>query len=1046
MSVLGKSIRLKERWERYADAIIEKAIRNRYAEKSLNSLLLNDTTAAQFQADVDTIASDHESQKNPHRTLAGDIGSYTAVEELARSRAYLAKNAIPLDRFGDLSFLPIAATGTYEGTTTYMFNRSSVLYLEKDNTLVMIRNGTDGKTSGAYYSFLKNAVNTGDIAGMTITAMRYRPTFLTNAENVAYIYDMGNNGMLAGRIQSTGGVIRDVWFMTMINDTLDGNKHIWNVRLTPSTAASLSLPYNNMHDILLNSEMILLGTSVVMLTYYKHQVFMRYMRTAVNTVFNTPSTTSYTQPGVGSTQVPVSLGNGQVGLFNTGVSDSSSNSVSQLIRTNQPLITRNNEGIIFDPLCNGGTKSFTTVVENEDGTATLYLNMYAQLVLYWNTLDEEGLPTGLYSARTGAHWLSRVEVTGGGAGAVAYPDGAKTNISFVQGEDQDITPVSSTNHKIGNLKAPYTEASKTACYFTITTRLLNSGRYVIFAAGNGPSPDSNLFLERNILRDTIAQQNIFKSNNLAGYRISTLTRILASAYGSAIRGGARIVALAPTGIVATQLNLAGTEYEYIYVNVSNMSTGGEVDVPSITYEPGYKGYNLYNATRSAIGTTNSLLSPMTHIVGNARKNNGSSFIEGIKNSGYKQISSSYIASGSASMTNIVMRELADRLIRSHNMLNMIPDKIHGMLEGSRTFVFVPQEPDLPGFVITGCTVGNWLGAEIPEEPGGEGEVEDGEVGTIDDPYGYGIVSLGIKEEGRSAVWLLGTFDPETRDGVVIPKLDTVTFRYKSSLLGNNLFDVNGLADFATRTTSSVIRRLSGIWIYETPAGFFVGGTSPIIHNATAGNGSAGEFMFFYHRDTKELHPQRYFTTSAAMGTSNVCIALPNKGLGGQATNTDLTDSGTKVIADMYILEPEDITRVNVRPVAQSTWFVPLSTQVEQGLKLHITQSVPCFMQGQTYNISARTITFPSSNQTYAVFVNLSGSSVSYSTEIYSTAITENPNKMFIGTVTTGQSNVVSVDLRKTTRFGGVTVSAIAQGNSIPTSQGRPDEHAYLSWR
>lgn len=231
------------------------------AEVADNTPLLNGKTPAVIAALLTDPLAAHVKATDPHDDDPNAVGTYSQTQVDQILSTLIPIGTFPLSRFGALSYLPIGVSGNFEGSTTLKdtpgtatnYREQYSMQLENDGTLVWLRNGTDGVSSGVYYGYIRNAVNGLQPINTVLTVTRYSPPWLAAGQTVAYLYQ-GGDGLLAGRLRDSNGSLGKC-FILITNGTLDSVGHTRVVFLDAGT----------WEDILNTSECILAASQVLIL-------------------------------------------------------------------------------------------------------------------------------------------------------------------------------------------------------------------------------------------------------------------------------------------------------------------------------------------------------------------------------------------------------------------------------------------------------------------------------------------------------------------------------------------------------------------------------------------------------------------------------------------------------------------------------------------------------------------------------------------------------------------------------------------------------------
>lgn len=231
------------------------------AEVADNSPLLEGKTPAVIATLLTDPLAAHLKAVDPHDDDPNAVGTYSQAQVDQILSILIPIGTLPLSRFGALSYLPIGVSGNFEGSTTLKdlpgtvtnYREQFSMQLENDGTLVWLRNGTDGVSSGVYYGYIRNAVSGLQLINTVLTVTRYSPPWLAAGQTVAYLYQ-GGDGLLAGRLRESNGSLGKC-FILLTNGTLDSIGHT-NV---------VFLDAGGWEDVLNTSECILGPSQVLIL-------------------------------------------------------------------------------------------------------------------------------------------------------------------------------------------------------------------------------------------------------------------------------------------------------------------------------------------------------------------------------------------------------------------------------------------------------------------------------------------------------------------------------------------------------------------------------------------------------------------------------------------------------------------------------------------------------------------------------------------------------------------------------------------------------------
>ena len=132
---------------------------------------------------------------------------------------------LPISRYGTQNYLPAGVNGTTVGSSENASSRNTKLFLEDDNTLVMLRPGTNGSSQGIYYSYMTQAVGTTNTSRMVNTTRAYKPNYF-GAGYAVYLYPSSDDitcGLV--RTENSDGTYIDRVFVSVNNGTMNDTMH-----------------------------------------------------------------------------------------------------------------------------------------------------------------------------------------------------------------------------------------------------------------------------------------------------------------------------------------------------------------------------------------------------------------------------------------------------------------------------------------------------------------------------------------------------------------------------------------------------------------------------------------------------------------------------------------------------------------------------------------------------------------------------------------------------------------------------------------------------
>lgn len=249
------------------------------------------------------------------------------------------------------------------------------------------------------------------------------------------------------------------------------------------------------------------------------------------------------------------------------------------------------------------------------------------------------------------------------------------------------------------------------------------------------------------------------------------------------------------------------------------------------------------------------------------------------------------------------------------------------------------------------------------------------------------------------------------------------------------------------TDNTTYMETCGVTIYEASDCWVVSGTGKHLAQRPGWNGS---YNYKFAVPKSSNRPDwsnlgvgwfwEHFSTQFFTAVPGVGFGLCDQRLIGSDYNTKL----------LFKLMGTDLASFNAKTIQpQSTWKVLASQDVAQGWIVYFTDTVPVVMNGQVIQLQPTTIDLSTlqadpSNKTWYVYIWFSAGKWEYHIS-YPTKQQEQPNVMFIGTITTGASSITSINIQKVSRIGNYRLSTRAVGSAISVSSGTPDQAAHLNW-
>lgn len=244
-------------------------------------------------------------------------------------------------------------------------------------------------------------------------------------------------------------------------------------------------------------------------------------------------------------------------------------------------------------------------------------------------------------------------------------------------------------------------------------------------------------------------------------------------------------------------------------------------------------------------------------------------------------------------------------------------------------------------------------------------------------------------------------------------------------------------------------------MYDNGSDVLIGLSQPAYMQVPGGSPQAS-IAFRYNKADKLFHyrpdyAQRVYNVYSG-GTGRHFVAHPTLGFG-FCWNTQ----GTAGYSD-------ETTKLNFQPIGKtaaeldawtgqlavdsSLWVCLASQKAAEGWVLYFSEETPLVLDGKYYilpvgNLDLRTVIANAANRTFYIYVRITGGQAAY---VVQTGQTDESNvNMFIGTVVTNATQIVSINVEKVTRLGNARISLTAKGSAIPVSTGLPRAVDQLEW-
>lgn len=165
--------------------------------------------------------------------------------------AFIKNENIPVDRFGDNTYVPLDIKGDFKGPVVPS-NSKTIIVRENDGSLVGLRSGYNSEFQQLFYIFSQSGILSS--SDLEVTDQIYSPPFLlsspTSSEFVSRILSSNQHGMLVEILNyNISGSRRLFW--VNINGTMDGRFHsyvdVTDTVTTHNLGSLCFIPEKNMY-------------------------------------------------------------------------------------------------------------------------------------------------------------------------------------------------------------------------------------------------------------------------------------------------------------------------------------------------------------------------------------------------------------------------------------------------------------------------------------------------------------------------------------------------------------------------------------------------------------------------------------------------------------------------------------------------------------------------------------------------------------------------------------------------------------------------------
>lgn len=284
--------------------------------------------------------------------------------------------------------------------------------------------------------------------------------------------------------------------------------------------------------------------------------------------------------------------------------------------------------------------------------------------------------------------------------------------------------------------------------------------------------------------------------------------------------------------------------------------------------------------------------------------------------------------------------------------------------------------------------------------------------------------------GKERWMIVARVNVSARSGVIASmSLDSVIGQYSGSVTGT----INPMVGIHNDTI-----RQGTFTIYEMAGEYAVLGCPTAMFSASSGSVYMN-FRFLVNKSDGAIVNYTHATASTGIVGAR-WGGFPGKGVGAFQTN----DYTSKLIYKQMAKTKAEF--IGGRYLADNLSTVLLSQQVAQGWIVYFTEDTPVIMNGvpgvlPSMTIDLTTVKANPANTLFYVYVTMTAGVTGY--VIYDQYMTETADRMFVGTVQTGDSSIVNISVNKITKFAGFRLSTTPAGNSVPVTSGLPSRESHL---
>lgn len=189
---------------------------------------LEGNTPAQVKSLLSAEVTKHTQKltQGVHKIAMDTLGTYSKAQFDSRlDKLVDLSGDLPISFYGDREYIPPPISGSFESGTNLTPWSGAAMLMEDNGTLMVLRTGTDGDTSGIYYSYLKDAhLRDTQLSGFIHTNARYSPAYFPGDQYASQIL-YGGQDVVIGILSNKVTRERTGYFISLTNNTFDMSKH-----------------------------------------------------------------------------------------------------------------------------------------------------------------------------------------------------------------------------------------------------------------------------------------------------------------------------------------------------------------------------------------------------------------------------------------------------------------------------------------------------------------------------------------------------------------------------------------------------------------------------------------------------------------------------------------------------------------------------------------------------------------------------------------------------------------------------------------------------